>query len=73
MDRAAQNLTAVENHFHSEASSEVEAALKTFTDDIIWEAPAPNGLHRSFSGKEAAAESYRQLFASMRDVKFQVL
>ncbi len=72
-DRIAQNLAAVENHFHSEAQSEVEAALATFTDDVVWEAPAPNGLNRSFRGKEAAARNYRELFASMRDVKFQFL
>jgi ketosteroid isomerase-like protein len=72
-DRVTQNLAAVESHFHSEALNEVEAALKTFTDDIVWEAPAPNGLNRSFSGKEAAAKNYRDLFASMRDVKFQFL
>jgi ketosteroid isomerase-like protein len=72
-DRVARNLAAVENHFHSEALNEVEAALDTFTDDIVWEAPAPNGLNRTFSGKEAAAENYRELFASMRDVKFQLL
>ena len=47
--RIARNLAAVENHFHSEALNEVEAALETFTDDIVWEAPAPNGLNRSFS------------------------
>jgi hypothetical protein len=40
----ARNLAAVENHFHSEARNEVEAALATFTDDIVWEAPALNGL-----------------------------
>jgi ketosteroid isomerase-like protein len=72
-DRAAQNLAVVENHFHSEALNEVEAALKTFTDDIVWQAPAPNGLNRSFSGKEAVAKNYRELFASMRDVKFRFL
>ena len=72
-DRIAKNLAAVENHFHSEALNEVEAALETFTDDIIWEAPAPNGLNRSFSGKEATAKNYRELFASMRNVKFQFL
>jgi ketosteroid isomerase-like protein len=72
-DRAAQNLKVVENHFHSEALNEVEAALETFTDDIVWEAPAPNGLNRSFSGKEAVAKNYRELFASMRNVKFQFL
>ena len=72
-DLAAQNLKVVESHFHSEAVNEVEAALETFTNDIVWEAPAPNGLNRSFSGKEAVAKNYRELFASMRNVKFQFL
>jgi ketosteroid isomerase-like protein len=71
--RIARNLAAVENHFHSEAVNEVEAALETFTDDIVWEAPAPNGLNRSFSGKKDVAANYRRLFASMRDVKFEFL
>ena len=69
----AVNLAAVDNHFHSEATNEVEAALETFTDDIVWEAPAPNGLNRIFKGKEAVAKNYRALFASMRDVKFHFL
>lgn len=73
IDRIAQNLAAVESHFHSEGLNEIETALETFTDDIVWEAPAPNGLNRSFAGKEAAAKNYRELFASMRDVKFQPL
>ncbi len=47
--RIAQDPAAVENHFHSEALSDVEAALGNFTDDVIWEAPAPNGLNRSFT------------------------
>jgi ketosteroid isomerase-like protein len=72
-DRITQNLAAVESHFHSEALNEVETALETFTDDIVWEAPAPNGLNRSFSGKEATTKNYRDLFASMRNVKFQFL
>lgn len=72
-NRIAENLACVERHFHSEAQNEVEAALELYTDDIIWEAPAPNGLNRSFTGKEAVAESYRELFASMRDVEFQPL
>ena len=72
-DRIARNLAAVENHFHSEATNEVEAALAMFTDDVVWEAPAPNGLDRKAVGKEAAAENYRRLFASMRDVAFQPL
>lgn len=71
--RVALNLAAVENHFHSEAVGEVEAALETFTDDIVWEAPAPNGLDRRFSGKEDVERNYRALFASMRDVRFEFL
>jgi hypothetical protein len=54
-DRIAQNLACVDGHFHSEAENDVEAALALYTDDIIFEAPALNGLNRSFSGKEAAA------------------
>ena len=71
--RIAANLAAVEKHFHSEARNEVEAALETFTDDIVWEAPALNGLDRAFSGKAAVAENYRRLWASMRDVRFSFL
>ena len=38
--QVAENLAAVEAHFHSEAENEVAAALKLYTDDIVWEAPA---------------------------------
>lgn len=72
-DRVAQNLAVVESHFHGEAQNEVEAALETFSDDIVWEAPAPNGLDRRFAGKEAVAKNYRELFASMRNVRFEPL
>ena len=69
-ERIAQNMAVVENHFHSEALSEVEAALETFTDDVISGTPAPNGLNRSFQGKEAVGNNYRRLWASMRKAKF---
>jgi len=72
-DRISRNLACVEKHFHSEALNEVEAALELFTDDIVWEAPALNGLDRSFSGKPAVEANYRALFASMRNVRFQLL
>lgn len=72
-DRIAENLACVELHFHTEAQNEIEAALELYTDDIVWEAPAPNGLNRYFSGKEAVAESYRELFVSMANVQFQPL
>jgi ketosteroid isomerase-like protein len=69
----ALNLACVEKHFHSEATDEVEAALDLYTDDIVWDAPALNGLNRQFSGKAAVAKNYRELFASMRNVRFQFL
>ena len=72
-DRIAENLACVELHFHTEAQNEIEAALELYTDDIVWEAPAPNGLNRSFTGKQAVAESYRELFASMGNIQFQPL
>ena len=72
-DSVAVNLAAVEAHFHSEAENEVAAALELYTDDIVWEAPALNGLDRSYSGREAVAQNYRELWASMRDVKFTFL
>ena len=72
-DRIAQNLTCVEGHFHSEAENDVEAALELYTDDITFEAAALNGLNRSFSGKDAVAKFYRELWATMADVKFQTL
>jgi ketosteroid isomerase-like protein len=65
----ALNLACVEKHFHSEAADDVEAALDLYTDDIVWDAPALNGLNRQFSGKEAVAKNYRELFASMRNVR----
>src|SRR5215472_3606531 len=67
------NLACVEKHFHSEAVNEVEAALDLYTDDIVWDAPALNGLDRSFSGKQNVTKNYHELFASMRNVRFQCL
>lgn len=72
-DRVARNLACVGKHFHSEAVNEVEAALDLYTDDIIWGAPAFNGLDRSFSGKHDVAKNYRELFSSVRNVRFQLL
>ena len=72
-DRTAQNLKCVEGHFHSEAVNDVEAALELYTDDIVFEAAALNGLNRSFSGKQAVAKFYRELWTTMKDVKFQPL
>src|SRR5690606_27759510 len=71
--RIAANLALVDAHFHSEAENEVATALKLYTDDIVWEAPALNGLNRAYSGKEEVAKMYLDLWATMRDVKFTFL
>jgi ketosteroid isomerase-like protein len=47
--------------------------LDLYTDDIVWDAPALNGLDRSFSGKQDVTKNYYELFASMRNVHFQCL
>jgi steroid delta-isomerase-like uncharacterized protein len=67
-DVIVRNLAAVEAHFHSEATGEVDAAVALYTDDAIWEAPA-RGL--IFQGKEAAAANYRRMFSSMRNIEFR--
>ena len=63
-------MATVEAHFHSEAVNEVDEALKLYTDDIIWEAPARNLV---FQGKEDVGNNYRKIFASIRDVEFRNL
>ena len=66
----AANLAAVEAHFHSEASNEVEQALDLYTDDVVWEAPARKLVYK---GKRAVADNYRKMFAVIRDVEFRNL
>ena len=39
----------------------------------FFEAAALNGLNRSFSGKQGVEKFYRELWATMKDVKFQGL
>ena len=69
-DTIALNLAVVEEHFHSEATDEVERALELFTDDIVWESPVRNLYLR---GKRAAGENYRRMFASMRVEGFRTV
>ncbi|HEX8500033.1 MAG TPA: nuclear transport factor 2 family protein [Pyrinomonadaceae bacterium] len=66
----AANLAAVEAHFHSEASNEVEKALELYTDDIVWESPARDLV---FRGKEATGENYRRMFGSFKVEEFRCL
>jgi predicted alpha-1,6-mannanase (GH76 family) len=44
-----------------EAVNEVAAALQSYTDDIVWEATALNGLDRAHSVKKEVAKNYQKL------------
>jgi ketosteroid isomerase-like protein len=72
-DRIAQNLAAVENHFHSASQRMSSVNVSSAASTSFSASPALNGLNRSFSGKEATAKNYRELFASMRNLKFEFL
>ena len=39
-DVIAANLAAVEAHFHSEATGEVDPAVELYTEDAVWESSA---------------------------------
>jgi steroid delta-isomerase-like uncharacterized protein len=69
-DTIAANLALVEGHFHSERANEIEKALELYTDDIVWEGPARKVR---FQGKQAVADMYRKMFASLQDVQIQHL
>jgi ketosteroid isomerase-like protein len=64
------NLAAVEAHFHTEATGEIEKALELYTDDIVWESPARRLV---FRGKEATGAMYRRMFESFQVEEFRQL
>ena len=66
----AANLAAVESHFHTEATGEIEKALEGYTEDIVWESPARSLV---FRGKEATGAMYRRMFDSFQVEEFRCL
>ena len=64
------NLVAVEAHFHTEATGEIDKALELYTDDIVWEAPARGLVYR---GKEPTGAMYRRMFESFQVEEFRQL
>ena len=64
------NLAAVEAHFHNEGLNEIEKACESYTEDIVWEAPARN---LRFVNKQDVIDNYRKMFASAKDVEFRNL
>src|ERR687895_1773574 len=66
----AVNLAAVEAHFHTEATGEIDRAFELYTDDIVWESPARDLV---FRGKEATGSMYRRMFESFQVEEFRCL
>lgn len=71
-DIIARNLAGVDRHFHAEDTGSVNQSIALFTDDAVWEAPNPTGLHRRVEGKEAIRPFYEKLFSTMKDVTFRI-
>jgi ketosteroid isomerase-like protein len=61
-----KNLEVVEAHFHDEHPEGIERALRLYTEDIVWEAPARGVLRQ---GKEPVKENYLAMFASAKDIE----
>ena len=64
-----RNLATVENHLELEAT-DVDEALKLFTDDVVWESPLRGAVYR---GKKEIRENYLRLFSSMKIVVLEPL
>lgn len=62
------NMEVAGKHIVLEAT-DIEAALKLYTDDIVWESPARN---LRFEGKEAVAANYRRMFSSLDFASFEL-
>ena len=64
------NLAAVEAHFHTEATGEVEKALELYTDDIVWEGPSRGQIYLDAA---TVRRSYLDIFATIKVHKFVTL
>ena len=69
-NKIAANLAAVETHFHSEATAQVDAAIDLYTDDVVWEAPS---RFVRLQGKAAVADNYRQIFRTIKNIQWHCL
>ncbi|KTD44536.1 nuclear transport factor 2 family protein [Legionella oakridgensis] len=69
ISKIAENLQTIKQHFDYEASHDIDKIITTYTDDVIWEAPA---RHFKVSGKKQVAAHYRALFATLKDVSAEL-
>ena len=60
----ARNLAVVEAHFHNENPERIDAALRLYTDDIVWEGPSRGNGFRCQPMLPTARKS-RSMDASM--------
>ncbi|WP_133128440.1 nuclear transport factor 2 family protein [Legionella nagasakiensis] len=67
--KISENLQTIKQHFDYEASNDIDKVITTYTEDVVWEAPA---RHFKVSGKEQVAAHYRALFATLKDVSAEI-
>ncbi|MHA3790087.1 nuclear transport factor 2 family protein [Sphingomonas sp. YL-JM2C] len=63
----AYSLDLVEQHFHEENPSQIDACMRLYTDDAIWDAPA-RGV--SYKGKELIRKNYLGVFEAAEGIQF---
>ena len=68
-EQIEKNLALVEDHVRLEAT-DVDAALKLYTDDVVWESPLRKIVCR---GKAAIRQNYLRIFSSMKNVVIEPL
>jgi ketosteroid isomerase-like protein len=66
----ARNLAVVEAHFHNEHPDRIDAALRLYTDDIVWEGPSRGQVYRDAA---TVRRSYLDIFATIKVHKFVTL
>ncbi|MGW1743561.1 nuclear transport factor 2 family protein [Nocardia sp. NPDC001965] len=61
-------LWLVERHIQEENPSQIEQAMRLYTDDIIWEVP---GRRLKYQGKEEVKANYLRIFDAAEDISFE--
>ena len=57
----------VDQHFHEENPSQIEACMRLYSADAVWEAPARGVAYR---GKDEIKKNYLAVFEAAPDIRF---
>ena len=67
-DKVQYALDLARQHLQEENPDQIEHAMRLYTDDIIWEAPARGII---YYGKDAVKDNYLRLFNAVEDIQFE--